>query len=721
VSLSDGSSVVIPPAFLPADGNVTLSISSTGTAAQVPGWSAASGDLTLSFSSGITAAFKRANGIKSPRSSDSLKLIQSFPATNRTGILASSALQIVVHRTDGSTPVLSPDMAIDPVQNHVTTSLAQSMFIDSTTMTSTIQFDPQYKPHAPYAQYYDPKSNAWSTASPVPAAHRRTLILVHGIFSSASSTFPCAGSIMQNGNYNQVIGFTYDWSTPLGTMRHQFADFVNNLPQQDWIDIEAHSYGTDVVLESLTDIRSPVRNVVLLAGPLPLHGVPSANSPGFVRTLLLNFIKGSNVDNTDPGSIDRAGRSGMLSSLESNSAELQTIVYLVKHIDQPPKIIEVAGDRSYLAEQVFIDAYFPIEALAIDFAGGYDGFIEVKSATSKDFIGPQPVSTVLPYTHTDLVCNSRNGEVQAFVASNLLWPIIADVSSLSFAHVGAAYAQQFSVSQKNHIPISPFMLAPGINTAVATAQIAGSTITVTPVGEGSTSVTIAGDGGVSITVPVSVSLTTSPAPGPSSPAPGPSSPAPGPSSPAPGPSSPAPGPSSPAPGPSSPAPVTPPPATPPPTTKSATVANTGGTGLHIRSSPGIDSPILATMPDGTQTTILGGPSVVNGFTWWNVRAIVNGTQYTGWSGIGEWLSPPPSVGSIVTVSYTSGIGLDLHSSTSRSSTVVVALPEGTQMNVINGPVSSEGYVWWSLRGVLNGTQYTGWSATGPWLVPNPRF
>ena len=170
-----------------------------------------------------------------------------------------------------------------------------------------------------------------------------------------------------------------------------------------------------------------------------------------------------------------------------------------------------------------------------------------------------------------------------------------------------------------------------------------------------------------------------------------------------------------------PPPTTPPPTTPPPTTKSATVANTGGTGLHIRSSPGINSSVLTTMPDGTQTTILGGPSIVNGYTWWNVRATVNGTQYTGWSGIGEWLSPPPSVGSVVTVSYTSGSGLNLHSSTSRSSTVVKALPEGTQMNVIGGPVSSEGYVWWNLRGVVGGTQYTGWSPTGPWLAPNPRY
>jgi Bacterial Ig-like domain (group 2)/Bacterial SH3 domain len=173
--------------------------------------------------------------------------------------------------------------------------------------------------------------------------------------------------------------------------------------------------------------------------------------------------------------------------------------------------------------------------------------------------------------------------------------------------------------------------------------------------------------------------------------------------------------------PTTPPPATPPPSTPPPQTKSATVANTGGVGLKLHSSPGVDAPLITTMPEGTQVTVLGGPTVTDGFTWWNVRTTIGGTQYTGWSGIGEWLAPPPSVGAVVTVSNTSGIGLNLHSAPSRSATVVKALPEGTQMTVIGGPTYAEGYTWWNLRGNVGGSQYTGWSATGDWLVPNPRY
>jgi|GEM_PF-3297246 len=168
-------------------------------------------------------------------------------------------------------------------------------------------------------------------------------------------------------------------------------------------------------------------------------------------------------------------------------------------------------------------------------------------------------------------------------------------------------------------------------------------------------------------------------------------------------------------------PVTPQPTPMPPATKVATVANTGGAGLHLRNAPGINSSIVTTLLDGTQTTVIGGPTVMNGFTWWNIRATVNGVQYSGWGGIGEWLAPPPNFGSIVTVSYTSGFGLNLHAGTSKSSTVVKALPEGAQMTVIGGPVAAEGYIWWNIRGYVGGSQYTGWSALADWLVPNPRY
>jgi virginiamycin B lyase len=441
-----------------------------------------------------------------------VQLNQTFPASNRQAILQSSAIQIGVNNADGSTAILSPDITVDSTLNLVKTSLAASIVRQSKTMSSTIQFSVGYVPYTYYPQYYS-DSNAWSDSGTF-AANKRTLILVHGIFSSAQSTFPCAGAIRDAGKYNQVIGFTYDWSKPLGDMRTLFSTFMNSLPPQDSIDIEAHSYGTDVVLESLKDIKPTVGNVVLLNGPLPLNGVRQATTPGFMRSIALNFVHPS--ANTDPGSVDRAARSGMLSSLQSGSAEMHTLVDLVSSLQKPPRFIEVAGSKPYswhgVDETTFLAVFFP----GLLFAEPYDGVVEQLSATSADFVGkgPLPISTTLPYTHTDLPCNS-NGEVQAFVAQRLLTPaptstptpgpFTASVSSLTFTQVGSANSQQFTVSQSNYT--GSFTLS-GNNAAVATAQISVNTVTVTPVAAGSTSLTISGGGGKSVTIPISVSNTT---------------------------------------------------------------------------------------------------------------------------------------------------------------------------------------------------------------------
>jgi hypothetical protein len=80
-------------------------------------------------------------------------------------------------------------------------------------------------------------------------------------------------------------------------------------------------------------------------------------------------------------------------------------------------------------------------------------------------------------------------------------PVFASVTSLAFEAVGVAFEQQFTVSQQGYA--GPYALS-GINAAVATAQISGSTVTVTPVAAGSTSLIVTGSGGRTVTIPISV-------------------------------------------------------------------------------------------------------------------------------------------------------------------------------------------------------------------------
>lgn len=94
--------------------------------------------------------------------------------------------------------------------------------------------------------------------------------------------------------------------------------------------------------------------------------------------------------------------------------------------------------------------------------------------------------------------NFTTGKIIVLPSAN---PVTSSVSALTFSAVGASFAQQFTVSQQS-FP-GPFVLS-AINTAVATAQISGATITVTPVAAGATSVTITGGDGASVSVGISV-------------------------------------------------------------------------------------------------------------------------------------------------------------------------------------------------------------------------
>lgn len=151
--------------------------------------------------------------------------------------------------------------------------------------------------------------------------------------------------------------------------------------------------------------------------------------------------------------------------------------------------------------------------------------------------------------------------------------------------------------------------------------------------------------------------------------------------------------------------------------KAVTVANTSGIGLNLRNCASTSCSVITGLPEGTQMNVIGGPVQAEGYTWWNIT----GTSGTGWSAVGEWLTPAPQVGITVTVTYTGGYGLRLRSCAALSCSIITTLSDGTQMNVFSGPTQADGYTWWALQGYVGGTSYTGWSAVGNWLVPNPRY
>jgi hypothetical protein len=160
--------------------------------------------------------------------------------------------------------------------------------------------------------------------------------------------------------------------------------------------------------------------------------------------------------------------------------------------------------------------------------------------------------------------------------------------------------------------------------------------------------------------------------------------------------------------------------TPPPfqTGMTAVVSNTGGSGLNVRSSARFLSDgsniVLHGVAEGTEMTIIGGPTNADGYTWWNVA--VNGTK--GWSAIADWLVPTLggglATGAPVVVANTSGFGLHLRDSPGLSGNILTTFSDGTQLAIVGGPYYVDGYSWWNVTGASR----SGFCATAYWMLPS---
>lgn len=127
------------------------------------------------------------------------------------------------------------------------------------------------------------------------------------------------------------------------------------------------------------------------------------------------------------------------------------------------------------------------------------------------------------------------------------------------------------------------------------------------------------------------------------------------------------------------------------------VYNTNNLGLRVRSSPDIvDINIVGKVSEGTGLQLSGPSQSASGYTWRQVRL-------EGWSAA-DWLSPSPSSGGIVQVKGTSEAGLRVRTSPQLAvGNILGKVFDGTQLKVLDGPQSANGYQWWRVR-------LDGWSA-----------
>lgn len=405
IALSSGASARLQPSILPSSQSVTL-LHNAGAIASAPNpaWKPEPGVVSVAFSSpipdGLTVT-PPAGATPTP----ALTLTMPYDKADAAAILAARAPVAVIAYADGTSSKLSFDGTFDTTAGTVTVTIPHEALNGAVHVQFYVASDGYGPTSSPGPRYWN--GSAWQTTPIALDPAKKTLVFVHGIFSSVETAFPCAGAIMTAGGYQQAVGLDYDWTQPPYAEAPILAAFVNSLPVAG-VDVEAHSYGTVVTLAALPSITKTMKNVVLLGGPLPLNGSPQAD-PGYLRSLLINLAEYE----IPPSIIERAVDSGMVDSLATNSAVMQQISAGTHALANPPAYIEGSGRNPLPFEQT--TGVYELYEMLYGFQPN-DGVVEQISAESHDF-GQPLISGNFPDDHLQLECDPS---IISFVGSSLV-------------------------------------------------------------------------------------------------------------------------------------------------------------------------------------------------------------------------------------------------------------------------------------------------------------
>jgi pimeloyl-ACP methyl ester carboxylesterase len=369
--------------------STTYASQATGIA-PAPTWGVVPGVVSVAFTAPpVTALPPTASA-----DANALRIVLHIPAAQLSAAVAAHAPIVAVHHTDGTTTPFVVAGTFDASAATVAIDLPMSLLLNATQVDAFVATDaPATTPAAsPYGPRYW-NGTSWSQTGTIDPT-KRTLVFIHGIFSSVETAFPCAATILAAGGYQQGVGFDYDWTQPPATEGPLFQTYLQQLQTAKLtsFDIEAHSYGTLITLDALPAVASAVPHVVLLGGPLPLEGTPIASS--YLMTPILGILAAAYLEN--PSAIYDAFESGMVASLEPSSPSMQQILAGLDHMSASPRIIEVAGTKEYDAE-----GYLPV-SLYVTLP--WDGVVEQIAANETDI--PNATAAAYPFVHTDLPCAS---------------------------------------------------------------------------------------------------------------------------------------------------------------------------------------------------------------------------------------------------------------------------------------------------------------------------
>ncbi len=397
LSLPNGDAVSFPAGALLGSANVTLSSDATETpASPQQGWSPAPGTMTLKFGSAA------GTNLGATQSAPKVTLTFAYSQADAAAILAAQAPVVEITTSSGKVERISADAVFDAAKGQVTATVLAAQLNGAVSVKFYVASDGSGLTTYPLGpKLWNSATGKWQPEPFTVDPTKRTVVMVHGIFSAVETAFPCEQAILNAGGYQQAVGIDYDWTQPPATEAPFVSNLINSLPLST-VDVEAHSYGTVVALAALPQMKKTIGHVVLLGGPLPLNGAPQAD-PGYLRDLLM-----LGVWIAYPSEVYKAYKSGMIGAMATGSPQLKAIDAGLATTSLPP-FVQAAGG-SPLPQETKNDAVYLLYEYLY---GGVvnDGIVEQKSATQA-FPTKTSEITFLNDDHIQLECDP---EVQNFV------------------------------------------------------------------------------------------------------------------------------------------------------------------------------------------------------------------------------------------------------------------------------------------------------------------
>ena len=112
--------------------------------------------------------------------------------------------------------------------------------------------------------------------------------------------------------------------------------------------------------------------------------------------------------------------------------------------------------------------------------------------------------------------------------------------------------------------------------------------------------------------------------------------------------------------------------------------------LNFRASPGTNGRVIATLASGTPLKLIGGPTSIRPYVWWQAQSPSNGSGWVVQDFITVSSSPAPGGDTFATTRSS----VSMHSNPSASAAVTATLPSGIQVQITDGPRQAENQTWY---------------------------